>query len=653
MPTFEFTSPEGKRYAVTGPEGATSAQAFAILQGQISTGTAQAANPQTDGVPNAYGQNAPAPSAPAPARSLGDKVEGGIETALALGTGATGGTLGMIGGTVKGLAGAVMDGTFGTQAGVQQVEQSAADGMAALTYAPRGEAGQEMTETVGKAMQAVLPATPLTSELQAIGTAASAGANVGRNLGTAAVQNSVARIKTAAPAIAERLERTLRRNPEPSGQRAGGSVGAQGVEVAEMRRQAAQSLPVPMDITEGMATRDRMQLQFENETAKLEAGGALRERGAELNEKALQNFDAFVDMTGAEAPSLRAVGQAVDGVLKAKAARDKAQIRVAYKDAEKAGEMEGPVTLGGLVEHLNESAPDAATAPLLNVARQRAIQLGIAAEGDGGALVALPTTIKNAERMRQAIGRATDYEATNIRQSAIIKSEIDAATEGAGGQAYKTARRLRENFAKQYEDRAVIASLLNNKKGMADRKVALEDVFAESILKGSMDDTRHVRRVLHAAGEDGKQAWRELQGATMNWLKEESTKNVATDTRGNTIVSPAQLNKAIRQLDADGKLDFVFGKQGAAQVRDLNDIVKVIHTVPPGSVNYSNTASVILNALGAGSAEAAIVGLLTGLPVPVLTGAKLLAAKAKNVKLQKRIAAALERRPRPEQPSQF
>ena len=35
MPTFEFTSPEGKTYTVEGPAGATHEQAFQILQGQI------------------------------------------------------------------------------------------------------------------------------------------------------------------------------------------------------------------------------------------------------------------------------------------------------------------------------------------------------------------------------------------------------------------------------------------------------------------------------------------------------------------------------------------------------------------------------------------------------------------------------------------
>ena len=35
MPSFEFTSPEGKKYQVGAPEGATQAQAFEMLQKQL------------------------------------------------------------------------------------------------------------------------------------------------------------------------------------------------------------------------------------------------------------------------------------------------------------------------------------------------------------------------------------------------------------------------------------------------------------------------------------------------------------------------------------------------------------------------------------------------------------------------------------------
>ncbi len=45
MPIFEFTSPDGKKYEVSGPEGATEDQAFRILQSQIQSGAAKEAGP--------------------------------------------------------------------------------------------------------------------------------------------------------------------------------------------------------------------------------------------------------------------------------------------------------------------------------------------------------------------------------------------------------------------------------------------------------------------------------------------------------------------------------------------------------------------------------------------------------------------------------
>lgn len=63
MPDFTFTSPEGKSYTVSGPEGATKEQAFGMLQQQLSAGTA-----------HADGGDTPAPAATPPASSIKDKI---------------------------------------------------------------------------------------------------------------------------------------------------------------------------------------------------------------------------------------------------------------------------------------------------------------------------------------------------------------------------------------------------------------------------------------------------------------------------------------------------------------------------------------------------------------------------------------------------
>jgi hypothetical protein len=597
--------------------------------------------PLADQVPGIDGGNTKTTSKPEP--SLADKAIGTGEAALTAVTGATGGTLGMLGGAIGGVAGSVASGDFGTQKGVRAVEDAAAKGAEQLTYQPRTQSGQEQAGALGEAMQNLIPLAPMAGEAAAISKAAApakaavvdtgiAAASKAKDVGASALE----RMRAASPAIAERVQRTLSRNPDAPTPGTMQSIGSAGTDMALQRRQAAESLPVPIELTKGQATRNSDQLRFEVETSKGNLGAALRERASETNARFQRNFDAFVDQTGAQAFEPIDVGRSVDAAIRNEAKRDKTAIRVAYAKADASAESTAPISLTGAVEFLNESAPDAAVSKLLVAARARAIKLGIAQEGPAGELVPVATTVKNAERFRRAIGEATDYEPTNIRNATMIKGLVDSETEAVAGPLYRDARRLRENYAKKYESRAIVSDLLNKKRGMADRKIALEDVLKESILNGTREDLSYLRRVLHGSDE-GKQAWRDLQGATVNWLKDESLKNVATDQRGNRIVSAAQLDRAVKQLERGGKLEFVFGKKGAQTIRDLNDLAKVTMTTPPGAVNTSNTASVILAAM----TEMGATGAITGLPVPVISSIRMLTRYAKDKQIQRRINDAL------------
>jgi len=626
--------------------------------GHLSTPRA----PSADDIPidaTARAAGPAAPAAPQPAPGLADQIIGAGETALSLATGATGGAVGMLAGTAKGLAGSVMDGTFGTQQGVRQVEQSAGEAMSALTYQPRTVSGQEQATALGETLAAAIPAAGLGNELAAAGRAASNAGAAARNGAVPAAQAGLERIRTAAPAIAERVQRTLSRNPDRAMPTPGtlGSAGAAGTDMALQRRELAREVGV--DLTEGQTTRDQQQLRFEHETGKGQLGAGFRDRWSDQNEQVFKHFDHLVDQTGKATADKAATGRSVDDALRAGLANDKARVRVAYKEAEKSAESAAPVTLDSAIQFLNDSAPDAEVSKLLGAARRHAIKLGAAIEDADGNLVAQPTTVKNAELLRRAVGNATDYEPTNMRNAAILKGEIDTATGPAAGPMYRRARRLRENLAKKYEDRGVVTSLLNNKKGMADRKVAIADVFEHSILGASREDVSAVRRALTAHSKDapdeivqlGQQAWRDLQGETLNWIKEEAYRNTATDQRGKTILSVPKLESAVKRLDADGRLDTIFGKQGAQHLRDINDLAKVIYTTPPGAVNHSNTASVLLAAL----TEAGVTGSMTGLPVPVLSALRLAAIQVKNRRIQKRIEQALSRQratdePRPPAP---
>lgn len=595
------------------------------------------------------------PRAPEQQRSLGEKVQGAIEAGLNTVSALTGGTAGMAGGMVKQMAKEAINGDFGSKQAADRIEQAAMQGADALTYQPRTQAGQEYSQAIGDAMSQALPVMPMTAEMAALARGSQPAARMAGDAARATqrvARDSASQVAKSAQEGAQAVARPVREffgAEVPEAQRAptegtGQSIGAAGTDMATMRREAARNLPEPIELTRGQAERSFEQQRFEQEAAKDPSAGApLRDRMADQTAKVHQNFDHFFDMTEAQATSPYEAGVMVDKALRDKAAREKVEVRAKYKAAEKAGAMEDPVELGGLIQHINDQVPEAETSPILNVARKKALSLGAAVEDSNGNLVAQPVQLRITETLRRSIGQATDAAPTNMRQSAIMKGLIDEATDGLGGDLYKQARAARARYAQQYENVSAIADLLNNKRGMADRKVAFEDVFRRSILNGSLDDMRTVRKVLQTGGEQGKQAWKELQGQTVQYIRDEATRGVQTDSRGNPIISAAGLHKAVTTLDKKGgpgglsKLDFIFGKRGAQQIRDINDLAKVIYTAPPGAVNTSNTASVILAAL----TESAISGGLTGLPVPVMTGLKAVSMHVKDRRLRARIADAL------------
>lgn len=526
-----------------------------------------------------------------------------------------------------------------------------------MTYQPRTEQARQLLGLIGEGAQLAEPAMglPIVGQLGQLAkfAAPAAKAQAVQRLGAAAqavkespitkgAVSAVEGIPEAAAALKQapgKAVAAVRERVAPSAKPTPGTMpsgGSAGVDIARVRQEAAADLPVPVELTKGQATRDFGQLRFEQETAKnAELGAPIRERAASQQKAMVQNFDAWIDETGTQANDKRAVGISTDKAIRSEAAKDKVQIRTAYKEAEKAGEMETPVTTQPLVSVLNESVSAESTAPVLTAAKKELIRLGGAEELADGRLVAKDMTLANSEQLRRFINKTTGVDPTNIKFAVDLKTAIDAATDGAGGDLYKYARGLRSKYANKYENHAVISDLLNNKRGTADRKVALEDVFDRIVFQGSLDDMRHARKVIQTSGEEGQAAWKDIQGQALRYIRDEATKGVARDSYGNQIISPANLNKAIQRLDNEGKLDYLFGKRGAEKLRTVNDLSKVMFTTPPGAVNMSNTASVLLAAM-----DMALSGT-AGMPLPVLSGIKMMVRHIKDKKLKARVQDAL------------
>ena len=578
------------------------------------------------------------------APGMAQKALGALETATTLGTGAIGGTVGAIGGTALGLAQQILSGNFGTPEAANMVEQAAAKGAEALTYAPRTQAGREMVQATGEVLKEAIPLTGMLPQMAMLQRATQAAAPIAQataqRAGTAAVQAA----RTGVVQPVQQAISAVKGVVTPSTPLRPGSAGAAATPAAIQRVATAEGLPVPVTLTRGAAAREAAQLAFEKEQMKAEAGAPLRQRAEENNLQALQNFDALVDATGAVAAEMgpTATGNAVLKSLNEGLDASKTQVRTAYNAARKAPEAANPVNLtetvtigqgenqiqNSLIGYLNSRVSGIPSSAVPDAAKSYLVKMGLAQLDEEGGLVARPATVGTLEDFRKEMSGLAKYDdAVGIREETIIKKMVDAHTDPASGPMFKKARALRRNQSEKYEDRAIIGNLLLNRAGMADPLVATDKIFQKLIVNGSPADITRLKRTLLTGGRNapnaaeiranGAQAWSELQGAAIKYLKDEATKNMGMGSNDMPIVSPAQLHQAVRKLDANGRLDIVLGKKQAQVVRDLNDVVRYVNTVPPGTlINSSGTAGTILAAMG----ESALAEMFLGVPAPIATG---------------------------------
>jgi len=597
---------------------------------------------------------------PEPTKSgIVDQLIGAGETALTLGTAATGGLVGTIGGGLSELLQQAMAGKFGTREAAKAIEQRAATGAERYTYMPRTEAGMEQVQAIGKVagmLPPVLPGALPTNMLGQTVRQATPMVEATALRGLQAVERGAEQTAQAAQRGKSAIRGLFTGEEVQGGVGARTSAGAAATPMELQRVTTAQGLPIPIDLTKGAATREAGQLAFEKEQMKGPLGAPLRQRAEENNLQALQNFDALIDMTGAQTAAIgpAATGNVVIDALSKGWQGAKAKTSAAYTKADNSPEALNPVdfsiprtlkygeqeTVTTLFDYLNSKPTGVPSSAIPDTAKQYAVKLGIAKQDADGNLIPLASNVKTLEQLRKEINASTDYDIVNIRESKILKNLIDETTKDAAGPLYGEARALREAQARKYEGRAVVANLLTTVKGKDDPKVAASEAFNRAILNATPEEVTFLRRVLLTSGKDGQNAMKELQGATIKHLENMATSGMQTDSMGRSLVSPAKLNAVVTSLDKDGRLDIILGKQQAQTVRDLNEVVKYVQTVPPGTlINSSGTSMALMGAI----AEAGATGALTGLPFPALSLVRAATQQVKNNKTKTRINQALNK----------
>ena len=573
----------------------------------------------------------------APQYSIPEKLIGVGETALTVGTGATTGAIGFVGGFGKELVQQILDGNFGTTEAADLIERAALLGMQEGTYIPRTPAGQDYAQNVGQVAAQLPPVI-----------------GVGPMEAPAIVQGA----RNVVPGTRQALQSTADATRRVVGERGTGqgimgqlpavgevvdparSVGAAQTPAAMQRRTVAEGMPVPFEgdtaLTAGQASRDPGQLRFEGEMARQEVGAPIVARIENQTARFIDNFDALIDVNQPIAREVREVGAAVDSALVTKAEVMRKQIQEAYKVAREAGELEAPVDTSRLADTLNQLDPQKGLTPIITAVEKEALRIGALQQTPDGLIVGAQTPLNNTEILRKFVNQSTDWTNPNEgRIARIINESIDTATQGAGGERYQAARQLRTKYANEFENTGLIAKLLGTKGRTSERAIAVENVFDKVILRSSIEEINKLRSTLLKGGTQGKQAWADLKAQLVRYIQEKATTPSGTDSRGTRTLSSPGLQKVIRQLDEQGKLTSIFGKKNAQVFRDLADLSAQMKTVPANVANPGTGGAIfgMMNWLASGA---------TGQPLPGGNIIRELLKFTENRELKLRIKEALK-----------
>jgi hypothetical protein len=556
----------------------------------------------------------------APEVSMRDRIMGVIETPLALGATLAGGAIAPIVGAV----GTLTSGKFGTQEGIRAGEQAAKSVM----YQPRTQTAREALGAVGEFLQPITGALPPT--LGAAGTTLNALAPATLMQAGALARPVVSQV--VAP-VQNVLAKVMTREQQPA------MVGMGAASTAEdlARQQRLEQFGIRAKL--GERTKNLQQQQFESEVERGVITGISEEAKTKLQEQMklfeaskqkdiIGNFERMTEAVGSTADrgEIRNTGRIIDKALNNEYTKKFDAYKEKYKLADESGETLEQVPYQSLLDYIGtKSATRRKTLdPILDDVAE---SLAMNDPQKTGTI-----SIRNLEDIYQQVGTAK-----NSPSAKPLKDLITQIGDGAGGKMYQEARQARTQLAKEFEDVSRVDKLLGTKAGYADRRVALDDVYNHIVIDGSLEEMKTVTELLKNAGPEGQKAYKELQGQTLQRMKDLLLKK--GDEKD--AVRLDRFSNFVTELDREEKLAYMFGKTGRDEILDLRQAIKDVMVKEPGAVNYSNTSGAVLRGLEA----------LQALRFP---GAKSAAEIARTIEVKGKVKEALKQPNQlaPKQPNQ-
>lgn len=606
-----------------------------------------------------------------------DKIIGGGEAALTVGTGMIGGAIGQAAGGLHGIAESVVDGTFGTQQGAQNAVNRAGQFANALTYEPNTAAGQRAVGAVGE----FIDDTGLDTLPPVLGgglgtTAATLGrasvpvaTTAAREVAQAAkpvVAQVVEQAKRPVAAVTEAAKSTVNKVGEATGLRtadAGGSMGAASVPIDVTRQELFNEFNVPS--TTAQISRNPTDLAEMHNLARKggEAGQIIQDHLNNQQQALGTAIDDMIYSKGATTTNAAEVGETINNVLGTQFKVERAAVNKKYQAVRESEGAQTKVDLGSgpkwveddikladergiqldsqsVLDLINENV-DLETTAIYRDAKRAAVRLGIADDVDGR-LTPKPKgqepNVNQVEEWRKLINDlGSNSDDGDIRIKTRLKKLIDNSLDNTGSNAFREVRKEYSSFKQSWEGRAVLSDLVAMKRGAnsGDRKIIDENIVNRIIKPTtSQKDLEFVKKKI-LQSEGGEQAWTDLQASIIDKIRNEAFSG-AQDAQGSNALLASKMEKVVKTLDGTTqRLDTLLGKQEAEKIRNASELAKIIKTVPEGTgVNWLNTGTLIATMM-----DATIGTVFTGVPAPVPVTLALREA-VKHMKGKKEVARA-------------
>jgi hypothetical protein len=551
----------------------------------------------------------------APEVSLRDRIMGVIETPAALAGGLAAGVVA----PVAGVIGSLTSGKYGTPAVIQAGEQ-AAQAARAQFYQPRTETAKQILGGIGSVLE------PLTGALPP--TMGSTGAVMNALSAPSMMQAGAMARQTTAPVRNALANVISREQPQMQG------MGAATTSEDLMRQQRLDQFGIRA--TAGEREKNLQKQQFESDVQRGALPGVSEDVKAKLGRELgafkvgqkqdiLNQFEQMTNQVvgpegiGIDRSAPRAIGNIIDKQLVKQYQTKLQKVNDAYEAAKASGETKQIVDTAKLEQWLANNAPEAISVPQIQTISAK---LDALKKVTGNQI-----SIDDLENIYKSAGNLAEGNPSAATFMGQVKGVINDMTEGAGGNLYRVARMERKQLAKDFENVRRVDDLLSTKAGKTDRKVALDNVYDHIVVDGSLEEMRTVTQLLKKGGEEGKQVYKELQGYTLQRMKDLLLKK--GDETDNIRLN--NFNNFITQLDREDKLDYMFGKTGKDTLLDLKKTIGDVMVKEPGAVNYPNTAGAVLRGLEA----------LQNLPIKI-PGTQTAAEFARGMQYKKQLKESLK-----------